>query len=412
MATSDLGAFGVQHFWQKSSVLLLLFGLLGCNQQGSLEDSLAPDPNLSRQQTALDNDAESDNNLPENFPPEIPIYPNATLIQSEPNATVWAIADSVEQLEAFYREALEIENWTIVNSEPTESGFEQLVATKDNLELSLSLPTDTAPERQNSEQAVAGTTFVLNYQILDEIAASDDSEDGTATVDPEENETETTDSKDEQKVKTGNISTTQAAKDLAALGVFKADAFKGDEVISRRQFARWLFTAHNKIYGDRQNQQIRRATSSSKPVFSDIPTSDPDFAIIQGLAEAGFLPSSLTNDTSNLTFRPDASLNRETLISWKVPLDRRQSLPKTTLDQIDETWGFQDATKVDPRALQALYVDFQNGDNANVRRLFGYTTLFQPKKSVTQKEAAIALNYFGFQNDGITAAEALDSTQN
>lgn len=382
--------------------MFLMLGLWGCNQQGSLEDSLAPDPGLSQQPAVLGNDAPT-TNLPKDFPSEIPIYPNATLIQSEPNSTVWAIADNVTQLETFYRDKLAAENWSIVPSESTANNFIQLVATKDNIEISLALPTASAPAAEDSDRAVVGTTFVLNYQLLDSQPELNGDNAGTGT-EPADTATE-----EEKKgnATTNNTDPSQMVKDLEQLGVFTAQDYQPDEVISRRQFARWLLQAHNAIYGDRQNQQIRLANNASKPVFSDVPTSDPDFDVIQGLAEAGFIPSSLTNDTSTLAFRPDAPLTRETLVAWKVPLDRRQALPKTTLDQIDETWGFQDAAKVDTRALQALYIDFQNDDKSNVRRLFGYTTLFQPKKSVTQKEAAIAISYFGFQGDGLSAAEAL-----
>jgi len=41
--------------------------------------------------------------------------------------------------------------------------------------------------------------------------------------------------------------------------------------------------------------------------------------------------------------------------------------------------------------------------------VFGYTTLFQPKKPVTRAEAAASLWYFGFQGDGITAKEILEA---
>ena len=61
------------------------------------------------------------------------------------------------------------------------------------------------------------------------------------------------------------------------------------------------------------------------------------------------------------------------------------------------------------RRSELLYADFQNGDLSNIRRIFGYTTLFQPKKPVTRAEAAASLWYFGFQGDGITAQEVLES---
>ena len=46
------------------------------------------------------------------------------------------------------------------------------------------------------------------------------------------------------------------------------------------------------------------------------------------------------------------------------------------------------------------------GDKSNVRRVFGYTTLFQPKKPVTRGEAAATLWYFGTEGEGISAVEA------
>jgi hypothetical protein len=76
---------------------------------------------------------------------------------------------------------------------------------------------------------------------------------------------------------------------------------------------------------------------------------------------------------------------------------------------VKETWGFQDATKIDPKALRAVLADYQNGEQANLRRMLGYTTLVQPNKPVTRAEAAAALWYFGYQGEGISAEEALQT---
>ena len=97
---------------------------------------------------------------------------------------------------------------------------------------------------------------------------------------------------------------------------------------------------------------------------------------------------------------------------WKVPLDLRRGLPAATLDAVRETWGFQDAASIEAKALKAVLADFQNGDIANIRRAFGYTTLFQPKKAVTRSEAASTLWYFGFQGDGRSAALAVREDSN
>ena len=99
------------------------------------------------------------------------------------------------------------------------------------------------------------------------------------------------------------------------------------------------------------------------------------------------------------------------MLLWNIPLDTRQGLPSASLDTVKQTWGFQDTGKIDPKALRAVIADNQNGENSNIRRVFGYTTLFQPKRAVTRAEAAAALWYFGTESDGITAKEALKLKQ-
>ncbi|MFM6833570.1 MAG: S-layer homology domain-containing protein, partial [Dolichospermum sp.] len=129
--------------------------------------------------------------------------------------------------------------------------------------------------------------------------------------------------------------------------------------------------------------------------------------LIQGLAEAGLINSILSGDATAVLFRPDAPLTREQLLLWKVPLDTRQSLPGANLEAVKQTWGFQDAGNIEPKALKAILADFQNAEQSNIRRVFGYTTLFQPKKPVTRAEAGAALWYFGTPGEGISATEAL-----
>ena len=212
----------------------------------------------------------------------------------------------------------------------------------------------------------------------------------------------------------------QYVSDLAKLGILtpatdndkttsakESTLFAPNQVITRREYARWLVAANNRLYANQPAKQIRLSTDTAQPAFQDVPRNDPDFPAIQGLAEAGLLPSSLSGDSTTVTFRPDAPLTRENLILWKVPADTRQALPTASLDALKQTWGFQDAPRIDPKAQRAVLADFQNGDSSNIRRAFGYTTLFQPKKAVTRAEAAAALWYFGFQGDGQSAQETL-----
>lgn len=183
------------------------------------------------------------------------------------------------------------------------------------------------------------------------------------------------------------------------------DEFRPNQVISRREYARWLMATNNRLYADQRSRKVRPGIDSSQPVFQDVPPSDLDFGAIQGLAEAGIIPSPLTGSSTALTFRPNAPLTRKDLVLWKVPLDTRQPLPQATPAAVQEAWGFQDAAKIEPRALQALLADYQNGDFANIRRAFGYTTLFQPDKAATRAEAAAILWRFGNSTEGITAEE-------
>ncbi len=204
-------------------------------------------------------------------------------------------------------------------------------------------------------------------------------------------------------------------QDLASLGIITAKTaqqFAPQQPITRAEFSRWLFQANNSFFANQPSKQIRPAAANATPVFTDVPNTNPDFAYIQGFADAGVIPSALTNDPSATLFRPDAPLTREDLLLWKVPLDQRGALPKASLDNIKETWGFQDAAKINPKAWSALYADFQSGDRANLRRMFGFITIFQPKKPVTRAEAATALWYLGNQTDGISAEEALKTAEN
>jgi hypothetical protein len=185
--------------------------------------------------------------------------------------------------------------------------------------------------------------------------------------------------------------------------------FNPNQPIRRRDFARWLLTANNALFSDRPGHRLRLG-SSGQPAFQDVPPSDPDFAIIQGLAEAGIITSPLSGQVAAVNFRPDAPLTRETMLRWKVPLDYRQSLPVASVAAVEETWGFQDAAQIDPEALPAVLADYQNGDASNIRRALGYTTLLQPKQVVTRAEAAAVVWYFGYQGDG-RSAQQLRSAQ-
>jgi S-layer homology domain len=180
--------------------------------------------------------------------------------------------------------------------------------------------------------------------------------------------------------------------------------------VTRATFARWLVETNNRIYRDRNAHQIRLA-STSKPAFQDVSASHADFAYIQGLAEAGYLPSPLSGDNTQARFRPNDPLTRETLLLWKVPVDRQQILPTVTAERVKQLWGFKDANRITPLALSAIAADRQNGDLSNIRRVFGSTLLFQPQKPVSQAEATAALWFIGIEGESLSVQDLLRSEQ-
>lgn len=388
------------------SFLVSWLGLLtACSGNGNIENLFAADPKLkgnsstptstvTPQPTPTKN--KSQNQLPEDFPADLPRYPQAELISSESGKTVWRSPDPSNAIAAFYQEQLQSQNWQIVTPFNPEGGAEnRLVARQNDVEVAVAI----APSSGNE------TEFAIEYRRPNN-AAQPQTEISTENQIASETPVEFSD--------INNVSEPlrQSVQDLAQLGVLTAnpansDRFNPNATIKRREYARWLVAANNKFYANQPGKQIRLGEQSDEPIFKDVPKNDPDFAVIQGLAEAGLIPSPLTNDNSAALFRPDAPLTREEMITWKVPLDNRKALPAASIDGIRESWGFQDATKIDTKALRSLYSDYQNGDQANIRRVYGYTTLFQPKKQVTRAEAAASLEYFGFQGDGISARDAL-----
>ncbi|RZM76521.1 S-layer homology domain-containing protein [Leptolyngbya iicbica] len=179
------------------------------------------------------------------------------------------------------------------------------------------------------------------------------------------------------------------------------------QTITRREYARWLFETYNAIYADEPGERLRLGNSSDDPIFQDVTSEDSDFAVIQGLAAAGLIPSAVAGNSTDVNFRPDAPLTRADLILWKVPLDTRAALPTTTPEAVKTAWGFQDVDSVEALALRAIAADFQLGDFANFSRAFGYTTLFRPEKTVSRAEAAAVLWRFGTQTEGVSAADLL-----
>lgn len=437
----------------------------------SLEKIFAADPRLNPVDFVKDPNAPNDARLtlPPDFPREIPRYPNAQLkevTQPTPQATAesgnkaiassaqltrWITSDPINSVASFYQNEFQANNWEILSQPSGEEGG-TFAARRNDLQVTVSIQPQSAtstpsatpspsqtPAGQNPEVA---TEFVIQYNRNtteapgqptppEAIAPQPSDPDFIDPVLPEQptQTSETPDTNTPIAVDGSQVFTDiskapqelrQHIEDLAALGVLpleptgsksnKSDTttqFEPSKTISRSEYARWLVAANNKIHANSPAQQIRLVSETAQPAFQDVPRTHPDFPIIQGLAEAGLISSPLSGDSTAVLFRPDAPLTREQLILWKVPIDTRQALPNASVDAVKQTWGFQDVARIDPKALRAVLADFQNSERSNIRRVFGYTTLFQPKKPVTRAEAAAALWYFGSSSEGLSAQDAL-----
>ncbi|MDS3861467.1 S-layer homology domain-containing protein [Thermosynechococcaceae cyanobacterium BACA0444] len=382
----------------KITPILVVTSLAGCAGNQAWEQAFSADPN-----TQTWNEASP---APLKLPPELQ-FPQASLIKTLPldngqSETHWQTSQPPLAIQGFYQQQLTQLGWQL---QPPETVGTQLIlqAQKDTDQLRLTLN----PPTNN------GTEFTIQFgpgQPAPNPTNSPTSPTPTPQASPADLPPQTfTD------LAQAPATLQPALQDLAELGVITGSSqnpqqFAPNQPITRGTYARWLVTAHNRFYADRPARQIRLGSPNDKPLFNDVPKTNPDFPYIQGLAAAGYLPSPLTGSVTPL-FRPNAPLTRETLLQWKVPLDVQRNLTTTAVDRIEQTWGFKDSNRITPEALSATAADFQNGDLSNIRRIFGATLLLQPQKPVTRAEAAASLWYMGNQaGDGLSAQDILGKT--
>lgn len=409
--------------------LLLVLTACSAPNSRSLEQTFAADPQLTSTPTAGINTGQNNSSatLPTDFPAEIPRYPAITLQRVQPataeqpkTLTEWTSANASDRIISFYQIAFQGQGWQI-EQRPEDDRQGEFVVAQNDLRVTVAIRPQSAtspagtPSPPSPTPTTSGTVLTIEYDRGNSNAplittsptpeASPSPTPGSANL-TSESEQQFTDLDKAPRELQASIAA------VARLGVLPATTtFKPNQTVTRREFLQWLVAANNRMYANRPAQNIRLSTEASQPVFQDVPKTSSDFAIIQGLAEAGLISSSLTGDTTAVTFRPNAPLTRETLLLWKVPLDTRRALPSATVDSVRQVWGFQDAAQIDAKALRSILADHQNGDLANFRRVFGYTTLFQPKRPVTRAEAAAALASFGSQGEALSAQDALQISQ-
>jgi hypothetical protein len=386
--------------WLKLLSVGMLVTSAGCSSGQTLKNRLAPDPQL-KQPVTIGSKSTTQADIATNpLPTDFPIYPQAQLSNTQTtdtgSVTTWTTAEPIDRVYAFYQQELPAKQW-------------QLVSTPNDRSPQLTAKTETASVSIEPVAATGATQYTIALQAD---RSQQPTPVTTATATPSVEPSPTPSTSPTTAASADPVTGGDYLKDLVQIGaidipdsVNNGKTTVANRTVTRREYARWLLAANNKINGDKPSHQIKLATTTTKPVFTDVPTNHPDFISIQGLAEAGIVPSPLSGNAKAVLFRPDAPLTREQMILWKVPLDTRQALPTAAVAVIQTTWGFQDAGKIDAQARGAILADFSNGDRSNIRRAFGYTTLFQPQKPISVAEVATTLWYFGTNKEGRSARE-------
>lgn len=396
--------------------------LSGCNGE-AIQQAFSADPQASQWG--------SSSSLPSTFPDALK-YPNASLQgvqqRNQPLAsdsrsqqltqqTRWVTPDSSQIVQRYYGELVQKGGWQLTGRRLSQQQL-ILLAKRDRLNVRITIPASRTlvpvqPGTNGAGRRVPMTVFFIDYSqaakapVVKAVPKPGDRDFvGPVKPDQEENQSQNSPSQGTSQIP---ADLGRYVNDLQKLGVL--DIKDPNQPMQRGLFARWLVETNNRLYQDRSAQQIRLATSNQKPAFQDVPSTDPNFPYIQGLAEAGFIPSPLSGDANQTTFQPNQPLTREVLLTWKVPIDFRKILPSTTPAKVQEVWGFKDTQQISTPALSAIFADHNNGELANIRRLMGSAVLLQPKKTVTQAEAAATLWFIGIAGEGYSAKDVLRAEQ-
>jgi len=327
--------------------------------------------------------------------------------------TRWATPNTSQMVQRYYSEQLQTDDWQLIGRKLSQQQL-ILIAKRNSLHVRVTIPAagtlvPVQADKNGPERRMPMTVFFIDYAQSNpsSITKAPPQPGDLDFIGPVNADEDTTQRTVVAKKNVDQISPDLQTyvQDLQQLEVL--DIGDPNQPIQRGTFARWLVETNNRLYRDRPTQQIRVAAPNQESVFKDVSSDHSNFPYIQGLAEAGFIPSPLSGDADQTTFQPNQPLTRESLLQWKVPVDFRKILPSTTTAKVQEVWGFKDTEQISAPALTAVFADHNNGELANIRRLLGSALLFQPKKAVTRAEAAATLWFIGVAGEGYSAKDVL-----
>ncbi len=162
----------------------------------------------------------------------------------------------------------------------------------------------------------------------------------------------------------------------------------------RRTYARWIVSVNN-FHNTDLDLYVRVDGTDRESAFTDVPSDDPDFDLIQGLAEAGLIESTLLDPNGPTEFHPNSILTRETLVIMKASIDARGNIPAKTSADVQRMWRFRDTAEMSQLLIDSLAYDYDLAERSVVNRSIPRGLLFLKDKPVSNVEALVSCWFIG-----------------
>jgi S-layer homology domain len=182
---------------------------------------------------------------------------------------------------------------------------------------------------------------------------------------------------------------------------FSGPSFQPNQPVMRREFVRWLYTANNAIQND-DAKKIRPAPPGTAAYFTDLPSTDKDFAIIAGLQDGG-----ISVGFPDKTFQPDIPITREQALAVALGVDCSYdgNWSKDPQEAYIYLPPWKDKTTVS-KTYAPIIASCGDTTTDTVGRVWGKIAVFRPQLKLTRAEAALMI----WQTGSRTAADAIAAT--
>lgn len=194
--------------------------------------------------------------------------------------------------------------------------------------------------------------------------------------------------------------------------------FEPQRPVLRREFVRWLMHADAAIWANDTAVAIAPAAADAKASFADVPASDPDFAAIEGMQDAG-----IAVGFPDGRFRPNDPISREAALAIKAYVDCGAPDPLLAGDVAQayyELPHWRDARDISHTYVAAIGSCLLQDQGTTpehqlntIARTFGSIDALEPRRDLDRAEAAAMIWKIGERKPDLTnfpprsAADAL-----